>query len=242
MQTSSFHVDDHTNVKLHPIRDHCDGSANGCNSFKFFIVNGFIPGYLLRLRLCYWVWSKFSFWERSNYWNIRISYVHNWISEFRLILPQLFLDSVTPHLPNLYTSLILAIFVPVLLPCHASVFHWLLRNSLSWCVRSIIIYLKLCCEYLTIYIHLYTYMIIRVFCPKAGPSLQAEEPRLQFCRRQVFHQKLRNQGFSFTRDSTGAVASRCFPHPTLSLVSEQTLEDLKRSQGHQRGGEENRFG
>ena len=34
--------------------------------------------------------------------------------------------------------------------------------------------------------------------------LQAEKPRLQFCRRQVFHCKLRNQGCSFTRDLTGA--------------------------------------
>ena len=81
-------------------------------------------------------------------------------------------------------------------------------------------------------------IIIRVFCPKAGPSVQAEKPRLQFCRRQVFHRQPRNQGYSFTRDLIGAVASRCFLHPTLSLASEQTLKDLKRSQGHQRGGEE----
>ena len=37
------------------------------------------------------------------------------------------------------------------------------------------------------------------------------KPRLQFCRRQVFHRKLRNQGSSFTRDLIGAVAFRCFP-------------------------------
>ena len=60
-----------------------------------------------------------------------------------------------------------------------------------------------------------------VFCPRAGPSLQAQEPRLEFCRRQVFHLKLRKQGCSFTRDWIGAEASRCFPHPTLSLVSGQ---------------------
>ena len=36
-------------------------------------------------------------------------------------------------------------------------------------------------------------IIIRVFCPKAGPSLQEEKPRLQFCRRQVFHCKLRSK-------------------------------------------------
>ena len=81
-----------------------------------------------------------------------------------------------------------------------------------------------------------------VFCPKAGPSLQAEKSRLQFCRRQFFHRKLRNQGCSFTRDLIGAVASRCFPHPTLSLASQQILKDLKRSQGHQRGDEESGFG
>ena len=56
--------------------------------------------------------------------------------------------------------------------------------------------------------------------------------------RQFFHRKLRDRGCSVTIEGIGAVASRCFPHPTLSLASEQTLKDLKRSQGHQRGGEE----
>ena len=50
---------------------------------------------------------------------------------------------------------------------------------------------------------------------------------------QVFHRILRNQGCSFTRNWIGAAASHFFPHPTLSLASEQTLKDLKRSQGHQ---------
>ena len=81
-----------------------------------------------------------------------------------------------------------------------------------------------------------------VFCPKAGPSLQAEKPRLQFYRRQVFHRKLRNQGCSFVRELISVVASRCFPYPALFLASEQTLKDLKRSKGHQRGGEESGFG
>ena len=40
----------------------------------------------------------------------------------------------------------------------------------------------------------------------------------------------------------GAVASSCFPHPTSSLASIKTLKDLKRSQRHQRGGEESGFG
>ena len=83
---------------------------------------------------------------------------------------------------------------------------------------------------------------IRVFCPMAGPSLQAQEHRLQFCRRQVFHRKLRNQDCSFTMDWIGAVTFRCFPHPTLSSASEQTLKDLKRSLGSQREGEESEFG
>ena len=74
-------------------------------------------------------------------------------------------------------------------------------------------------------------IIRRVFCPRAGPLLQVQEPRLQFCQRQVFHCKLRNQDCSFTRDWISAVASRCFPHPTLSLASEQILKELKRSQG-----------
>ena len=70
-------------------------------------------------------------------------------------------------------------------------------------------------------------IIIRVFCPRAGPSLQVQEPRLQFCRRQVFHHKLRNQGCCFTRDWIGSVASRCFLKPALSLAYEQTLKDSR---------------
>ena len=58
-----------------------------------------------------------------------------------------------------------------------------------------------------------------VFCPRAGPLLQAQEPRLQFCRRQLFHRKLRNQGCNVTSDWIGAVATHCFSHPTLSLAS-----------------------
>ena len=85
-------------------------------------------------------------------------------------------------------------------------------------------------------------IIIREICPRAGYSLQAQEPRLQFWRRLVFHRKLRNQGCSFTRDSIGAVASCCFPHSTLSLASKQILKDLRRFQGHQRGGKESGFG
>ena len=62
------------------------------------------------------------------------------------------------------------------------------------------------------------------FCPMAGPSLQAQEHRLQFCRKQLFHRTLMNQGCSFTRDWIDAVASRCFPHPILFSI----WIDLKR--------------
>ena len=44
------------------------------------------------------------------------------------------------------------------------------------------------------------------------------EPRLQFYQEWI-----------------NAVTSRCFPHSILSLASRQTLKELKRSQGHQRG-------
>ena len=47
------------------------------------------------------------------------------------------------------------------------------------------------------------FIIITVFCPRGGPSLQAQEPRLQFCRRQIFHRTLNIQGCSFTRDWIG---------------------------------------
>ena len=67
--------------------------------------------------------------------------------------------------------------------------------------------------------------------PKGRSSLQSQEPRLQFWRRQVFHCKLRNQGCSFTMNWIGVAASRCFPHPTLSLAPEQTLKDLKDPRG-----------
>ena len=47
---------------------------------------------------------------------------------------------------------------------------------------------------------------------------------------------------SGTKEWIGAAASHCFLCPTLSLAYEQTLKDLKRSQGPKRGGEESGFG
>ena len=91
---------------------------------------------------------------------------------------------------------------------------------------------------------------------KGSPSLQALEPRLHFCRRQGFPLQTLELRLQFYQGWIGAVASRCFPlsafrtpHSalslslslSLSLASEQTLKDLKRSQEHQRGGEESIF-
>ena len=69
------------------------------------------------------------------------------------------------------------------------------------------------------------YIIMRVLCSRPCSSLQVQELRLQFCLRQVFHRKLRNQAWNFTRDSIGAVASRYSPHSTLSLASRQIWKD-----------------
>ena len=79
-----------------------------------------------------------------------------------------------------------------------------------------------------------------------------------FCQRQVLHCKRRNQGCTSAegRSSTANPETNaavlpgmnrydsfpCFRHPTLLLASEQTLKDLKRSQGHHLGGEESGFG
>ena len=41
---------------------------------------------------------------------------------------------------------------------------------------------------------------IRVFCPRASPLLQSQEPRPQLCPKADLHGKLRNPGCSFTRD------------------------------------------
>ena len=80
------------------------------------------------------------------------------------------------------------------------------------------------------------------------------------CRAYVYHQNVLPRGRSFTANSDTKVAvlfkgrsstansgtkvavllgmNRCGSFPLLSLASEQILKDLKRSQGHQRGGEE----
>ena len=81
-----------------------------------------------------------------------------------------------------------------------------------------------------------------VFCPRAGPSLQTQGLRPQFCSKAGVPPQMQEPRLQFYYGRIGAVASRCFPHPTLSLASEQTLKDLKRYQGHKRGGEESGFG
>ena len=75
-------------------------------------------------------------------------------------------------------------------------------------------------------------IIFRVFCSRAGLSLQTQTPRLQSCPK---------AGLPPQTSGTKVVVllgmNRCgsFPflsYPTLSLASEQTLKDLKRSQRH----------
>ena len=91
--------------------------------------------------------------------------------------------------------------------------------------------------------------VIKVFYPRACSSLQAQEPRRQFCRRQIFHHKLRNRGSVLPEMSRfGSFPLLCAHHslspPSLSLsfVYELTLKDLKRPQGPQCGDEESGFG
>ena len=88
-----------------------------------------------------------------------------------------------------------------------------------------------------VYIYICIYISSTVFCPRAGPS-----PRLQFCPKTALPLQTQDPRLQFYYGWIGAAASRCFPHSTLSLASEQTLKDLKRSQEHQRGGEESGFG
>ena len=79
-------------------------------------------------------------------------------------------------------------------------------------------------------------IIIRLFCPRADPSLQTQEPRPQFCSKVGLPPQTQEPRLQFYQGLIVTVASRCFPHPTLSSASEQTLKDLKRSQAHQLGG------
>ena len=63
--------------------------------------------------------------------------------------------------------------------------------------------------------------IFRGFSPRASPSLQAQVTVLQFCRMQVFHCKLRNQGYCFTRDRCGSILLLSAPNSLASERSEK---------------------
>ena len=76
-----------------------------------------------------------------------------------------------------------------------------------------------------------------MFGPKAGLSLQTQlsplYPLLSLSFPESFTvERLIMPSLQLFYEFIGAVASRCFPRPTLSFASEQTLKDLKRSQGH----------
>ena len=62
-----------------------------------------------------------------------------------------------------------------------------------------------------------------------------------FAQRQVFHRKLRNQGCNFTRDEQVRQLPVVFAPHSLIIIS-RNLENLKRSQEHQRRGEESGIG
>ena len=64
-----------------------------------------------------------------------------------------------------------------------------------------------------------------VFCPRVGPSLQTQVPRLQFCPKAGFPLQTQEPRLQFYQGWRGEISSRCFPHPTLSLVSQQNLKD-----------------
>ena len=72
--------------------------------------------------------------------------------------------------------------------------------------------------------------------PTAGLSLQIQASRLPFCPKTGLPPQNKEPRLLFYYGWIGAVASRCSPHPALFLASEQTLKDLKSSQGHQHGG------
>ena len=98
-------------------------------------------------------------------------------------------------------------------------------------------------NYFITYTHsLLTIIIVTVFCPRAGPSLQTQELRPQFCSKADLTLQTLEPRLQFYWGWIGAIVSRCFPHPTLSLTSGQILKNLKRSQESKRGGEESGFG
>ena len=75
------------------------------------------------------------------------------------------------------------------------------------------------------------YIHTSVFCPRTGPSLQSQAPRLQFCLKAGLPLQTHESRLQFYYRWICAVASRCFLYPTLNSASEQTLKDLKRSSG-----------
>ena len=69
-----------------------------------------------------------------------------------------------------------------------------------------------------------------LFCPRAGPSLQTQAPRLQFCPKAGLPLQTQESRLQFYYGWIGAVASRCFPYPTLSLSLFIIWTILKRSE------------
>ena len=70
-----------------------------------------------------------------------------------------------------------------------------------------------------------------IYIYRAGPSLQTQAPRLQFCPKAGLPLQTQEPRLQFYKGWIGAVPSRCFLHPALSFESEQTLKDLKKFPG-----------
>ena len=75
-------------------------------------------------------------------------------------------------------------------------------------------------------------IIIRVFCPRAGPSLQAQEPGLQFCRRNgrlASWHKWKSCEVGEAKEGLGNELWRrwnngsSFPNPSLALPTSQLI-------------------
>ena len=74
-----------------------------------------------------------------------------------------------------------------------------------------------------------------MFCPRTGPSLQTQAPRLQFCPKSGLPLQTPEPRFAVLLglNRCGSFPLLSAPHSLFSIWT-----NLKRSQGHQRGGEE----
>ena len=110
----------------------------------------------------------------------------------------------------------------------------------------------------------YIFIIIRLFCPRTAPSLQTQEPRLQLCSKAGIPPQTQEPRLIVILISNNITnrfllegqlievaavllgMDRCGSFPLLSAHHSSfsigtDLKVLKRTHGHQLGGEESRF-